>query len=97
MAVLPLGYVVIYGLCDSRTGIVKYVGVTSQPSYRFKEHLRGKKESKIKVWIDELKSQKVEPIFIFLDSVHSSLAEETEMKWITHFNKISPLINSKLK
>ncbi len=97
MAVLPLGYVVIYGLCDSRTGIVKYVGVTSQPSYRFKEHLRGKKASKVKTWLDELKSEKTIPIFIFLDSVHESLAEETELKWITHFNKIAPLINSKLK
>jgi hypothetical protein len=99
MGVLPIGKRVIYALSDPRDGLVFYVGVTDNPSYRLKEHLRmPKKESAAKnARIKEMLFNNVPPVFVFLDTALEQDAQAVELKWIAHFNSISPLLNHKHK
>lgn len=90
---------VVYGLLDPRTGMIVYVGVTKNPSYRYLEHLRmPRKEGNQKnAWIKELIDLGLKPVFVFLDSVNESQHEEAEQKWIAHFQKLGALYNHRLK
>lgn len=99
MGILSLEDRVIYGLCDPRNGMILYVGVTDNPQYRYKEHLRmPKKESMGKnCWVKELLSLNLKPIFVFLDTAHQDIAKEREYFWINHFGKLGPLFNHKIK
>jgi predicted GIY-YIG superfamily endonuclease len=98
---LPMNHRVIYGLLDPRTGLIRYVGVTSNPEKRMNEHLkdRNKKGSGIKknTWINELMDLNIPPLFVFLDAVHQNIAMERELYWIKHFSCFSVLLNSHKK
>jgi predicted GIY-YIG superfamily endonuclease len=93
--VLPLGNRVIYGLIDPRDGTARYVGVTDSPHRRLSEHLRAKdkRQPKLTAWITELRTAKLAPIFIFLDSISAENALKAELEWIQHFDRIAPLFN----
>ncbi len=99
MGVLPIGRRVIYALSDPRDGLVFYVGVTDNPSYRLKEHLRmPKKDGRIKnEKVKDILDSGFSPVFVFLDTASDADSLATELKWIVHFNKISPLVNYKNK
>ncbi len=88
----------VYALVDPRTGLVLYVGITDSPHRRYTEHLRkSKKQANLSSWFDELRSKKLVPIFVFIDSVPSEKSLEKELEWITHFQKIFPLYNHRKK
>lgn len=97
--ILPLDHRIIYGLCDSRDGTIRYVGVTNNPRYRLAEHLRmPEKEGMQKnAWIKSLLDVGLTPVFVFLDSVKDDVAAVEEYKWIEHFQSLSPLYNYKLR
>ena len=89
----------IYALIDPRSGKVLYVGVTDNPQYRYKEHIRcPPKESLAKNnWIKELLSLGLKPTFCFLEATHKDIAQEREYFWINHFSKLCPLFNHKIR
>lgn len=97
MGILPLNKCVIYALVDPRDGCVRYVGATSEPSARLKEHMRHKGTSSRDEWIRDLVKEKFKPVFVFLDSVQAEKAHEAELEWIAHFGAISELHNYKSK
>ena len=98
---------VVYGLMDARDGLVRYVGVTENPIYRFKQHIQearrkprttsGVSNSKKNLWRRELMSCNLLPTLILLDSVMIEESEKAEEKWITHFSKFGFLLNHQLK
>ena len=92
---------VIYGLLDPRTGLIRYIGVTSNPEKRMGQHIKerhrkghGKQKG---AWIEELIQENFCPIFVFLDAVHHTVALERELFWIKHFEHFGPLLNSHKK
>ena len=88
----------IYGLVDPRSGVVRYVGRTENPSSRFREHTGITKTSpKLGEWIADLRLNNLTPIFTFIDSVPKHIASESELKWIKHFDAIYPLLNTRIK
>ena len=103
----PLNNRVVYGLMDARDGLVKYVGVTENPIYRFKQHMQeakrkprttsGFSNSKKNLWIREMISCGLQPTLVLLDSVVAEDSEKTEQKWISHFNKFGFLLNNQIE
>lgn len=97
--ILPLDMRVIYALVDPRDGLVRYVGVTRNPSSRFSQHLRmpSSEGSQKNDWIKSLKDISMTPVFVFLDTVKDTAADETELEWIKHFSTLGVLFNHKMK
>jgi|WetSurMetagenome_2_1015567.scaffolds.fasta_scaffold274197_3 hypothetical protein len=97
--ILGLDSRVIYGLCDPRDGLIRYVGVTKNPAYRLSEHLRMPVKEGIakNTWIADLLSKELTPIFVFLEAVKEEDASACEQEWIESFAKLGVLFNHKVK
>jgi len=72
--------------------------VTDNPQHRLREHLgRERKSPSLKDWLEELQKENLKPVFVFLDSIKTKDALQTELEWIDHFQKLFPLLNHKKK
>lgn len=82
----------VYALIDPRDGIVRYIGVTSEPGVRLLGHYS---ESKIyqnsdkDLWISDLLKNNLKPAMMILSYVNMIYAAKEEIKWIAHYREIS--------
>lgn len=76
----------IYTLSDPRTGEVRYVGKTSQPSIRLNNHLYSDRGSNHKwTWIKSLKAENLKPLMEVIETVPEEKSFEAEKIWIESF------------
>lgn len=73
----------IYALVDPRTGIIRYVGKTTNPSFRLEGHLRDRRRCERVKWLRELKHANLEPVMVILEVVHAPVRwQDREVFWI---------------
>lgn len=89
---------VVYGLQDPRDNQVFYVGLTSDISDRYIQHIKceGNNAEKNKR-VQELKALGLLPIPLTLETVHTrAYGQERELYWIGHYRHLGmPLCNVK--
>lgn len=79
----------IYVMRCPTTDVVKYVGKTINPSYRFRKHLTEKHRNKKCLWVNSLLSRGLKPVFEIVETVPSFGDWETaERNWIRHFRDL---------
>lgn len=77
--------VYIYDLSDPRTGCVRYVGKSVNPTARLATHIREARRGNpvhSKRWIDGLLKHGLRPVLSILEEVPDEKANEAEMFWI---------------
>lgn len=87
--------VYIYGLKDPRTGEIRYVGKTVNPSSRFSFHMAGNDVNRHKQnWLTGLKREGVKPEMVILEVTDEDRWEGREKYWIAKGRKDGwPLTN----
>ncbi len=87
----------IYALADPRDDSIRYVGCSSDPAKRLREHLRSKADNNEEkmAWIAELRDASMLPRLVILEEVEDSQrAWEREDRWILyHLHGGEPLTN----
>src|SRR5258708_30007220 len=88
----------IYVLIDPRDSMIRYVGISSDISYRFYEHSSYKGVNKREQqWMEELHAESLVPIIQVLEDVIPDTranAQQREQYWIEQMmNKEYPLLN----
>lgn len=78
-------HVFIYGLCDPRTGAVRYIGSTTDPQKRLHQHRRHPSSFPVSDWLHELRRADLAPDMCLIDwcSIHQRLV--IEQRWIGQF------------
>jgi group I intron endonuclease len=82
--------VYIYGLIDPRNNQIKYVGWSSNPQRRYKEHLYVSSletNSHKNNWIKKLLGNNLKPYMIILEEILTVEFEEKEKYWINLFGR----------
>jgi hypothetical protein len=83
----------IYQL-ESPTGEVRYIGATTNPERRYKEHLSGVKQGKqLKKWVQSLLKQGKAPRMLVLEQTNWINWQERERFWISQRKKYGKLLN----
>ena len=88
--------VYIYTLTDPLTNEIRYVGKTTNPKRRFKQHLNQAKEKNLysKRWIQGLLEQGHEPIMTIIEKINREQWRERERHWIEYYrDQGAPLTN----
>lgn len=89
--------VYIYALKDPITGLIRYIGVTTRPKTRLKEHLQPsnvKKSNHRSCWIRSLVSKGQHPVIEFLAQAGANTWEQDEIDYISVFKSLGcDLIN----
>lgn len=80
----------IYGIADEITGRVRYVGVSQDAKYRFKNHISSGRTYTKKVpltkWLNKILNEGRFPELVILETdVPESVKSKTEQKWIKRF------------
>jgi hypothetical protein len=82
-------------------GIVRYIGVTSDPIRRYREHFIPKeirKSSRKCAWLRDCIARGEKPVMVLLDCVPDAESRTVEMRWIEHFRRLGvDLVNQKKK
>lgn len=75
----------IYTLSDPISFDIRYVGITNNPSNRYRQHLctTSSKKSHCRSWILSLKNNNLQPIMEILDVCEDFLGELMEQYWIS--------------
>jgi predicted GIY-YIG superfamily endonuclease len=90
----------VYALLDPRDNSVRYVGSTSQPQIRFRQHKQLTLKKRCRnyekyLWEQRLRSLGLKPIWKTLET--SEQTEETreacEKKWINHYYLRADILN----
>jgi hypothetical protein len=83
---------VVYGLCDPRSGELRYVGYSKKPRIRFNHHMWEAKRVRTRKnnWIRALLRLGLEPERFVIEEALSSreAAAEAEVGWIAYFRMI---------
>jgi len=78
----------IYALVDPRTDAIRYVGKTTNPSWRFRQHLRyDRTDSHKSRWLALLSKLGLTPKWVVLEEVKLSEWQEKERFWIANLKK----------
>jgi hypothetical protein len=89
--------IIIYGLKDSKNGIIKYVGKTcNKLNYRVNQHIGKSKtayNSPLFAWIRKVLNQNKQIIGEILEICDENVWEEREIFWIKKLNEITKLKN----
>jgi excinuclease UvrABC nuclease subunit len=80
----------IYTLSDPRTGNVRYVGKSKNPTARLSSHLLSGAS-----WIKELKSYDLAPVMNIVALVNEADANEKEALWIKHYKSNGHILVNK--
>lgn len=86
----------IYGLCDPRTGVVRYVGKSNNTKRRLRSHLwnSARPNTPLALWINGLKENGEVPIVKILERCREEDWPEREIAFIAKYRalKDSPLL-----
>lgn len=87
----------VYTLGCPKTKHVKYIGITQFPNHRKRHHLTGG-HLESSTWLQELRREKLQPVFTVIDSCYSkAMAKYLENDWIEYFRESGePIINKQL-
>lgn len=79
-------HVFIYALIDPITKEARYVGKTTNPAYRLKQHIRNSNNERSHKWnwIKGLKAISMKPEILILETCPESEWENAEMFWISY-------------
>lgn len=84
----------IYYLRDPRNSSVFYVGQSTNPTKRLKQHLENTKNSYLREWFDELREEDKLPILEIVETFESNYPQAKERE---HIRKLiadgAPLLN----
>ena len=87
----------IYGLRDPRNDMYYYIGKTTVGEERPVTHLHYSHNEKVRNWVEELKSFKMEPIIDILENnIDIMELNKKERYWINVFEKINSNLFNKL-
>lgn len=80
---------IIYALEDPQTGLIMYVGYTSNIDLRLKQHLQSAKQTGTpkEQWLAELKQLNLQPKVIELEEIAIEDCNNAEIRWIEHFRQ----------
>jgi GIY-YIG catalytic domain len=81
------GGIMIYALADPETQAIRYIGQTSTPARRLKQHLRsrGKSDtSNINLWLASLRGRGLAPRMLELEIVDDG--DAGEVRWVAHYH-----------
>ncbi len=89
----------IYVLKDPKTDEVQYVGRSTQPETRYRQHIYaarkpGKKDIKTS-WIRSLLDKNQKPVLEIIDQCEPGEAKNQETRWIEEYNKRGQLKNQR--
>jgi NUMOD3 motif len=86
----------IYALCDPRTGIARYIGVTKKSLYiRLNGHLQDKKNCHRTSWIRHLLAKGCKPTIEPISLIDEQYRHDSERFWILFFRELGfHLVNS---
>lgn len=73
----------IYGLSDPRTGAVRYVGKTNNPSLRLGTHISSRSNARKFDWIQSLLREGVRPVMVVLEVAAQDEGVAAEARWVT--------------
>ena len=97
---IPAGWhqpFVIYALKDPETGLLRYIGKTTRPAQRYRDHLRERSRSHRGNWIAGLASRGLAPGMVFLEMVEGAGDPNWEVHerwWIAYARAHGwPLVN----
>lgn len=78
----------VYGLCDPRTGNVRYVGVSVSVNERYSHHLLDRKSKDKFAWIQELKQAGLKPTLTILEKdLDLENGLRRECYWISYYSQ----------
>ena len=75
----------VYALIDPRSCAVRYVGITNNPTSRYRAHLsdqRAVRRGPLGLWLSEMRAAGVVPAMRRLASVSFSRARDAEARWM---------------
>lgn len=93
----PSATIYIYTLSCPKTGAVRYVGVTNNPSNRLRQHIKdSKRQNNHRThWINSLLRDGLNPIMTEIDETDIDNWAQCEMAWIAHYRAMGcDLVNS---
>lgn len=86
--------VAVYALLDPRDNTVRYVGKTTCPELRLREHIESAgNQSRRCRWIADLVAHGMEPTMVILDRVSAARWEHVERRWIAFYSRRGSLYN----
>lgn len=88
--------VFIYVIKDPRTDLVRYVGKTKNPAYRFRKHLTAKIKSYSSRWIQACIREGAKPTFEIIDEVAEHNWQEAEKGYIKLFKSLGAKLLNQL-
>lgn len=74
----------IYGLTDPRTGDVRYIGKSDDPSHRLRSHLADKSRCHRVHWLNSLRELGIRPGIVILEVIADDW-QEAERRWIAQY------------
>lgn len=77
--------IIVYTLTDPIDLLVKYIGVTSRPKRRFREHIADMNSTLKCTWIKKLKLLGLSPIYDEIDETDTENFKLIEQYWISQF------------
>ncbi|HLL80654.1 MAG TPA: GIY-YIG nuclease family protein [Ktedonobacteraceae bacterium] len=87
------GEMYVYVLCepDGRYD-VRYVGITTDPAVRLRQHLvpsrlKKRENAALSAWLISLLKRSVKPLMLTVEKVPGTARQEAEQKWITFFRE----------
>lgn len=90
----------IYALRDPRTGLIRYIGKSTNPIARLNHHIflatcttKSRIETHVARWIRELVALNFRPLIVMLEETDRENWEERERYWITLFKDGKSLTN----
>lgn len=95
--ITPAKIISVYVLIDPRNGQVRYVGVTSNPKQRLRDHIRTAKKEKHHraTWINSLLSEGLTPVMDIIDETNNEEWQQCEIAWIAHYRGLGyDLVNA---
>lgn len=102
MSYLGDGHAIIYVLVDPRDNLIRYVGMSTNLSFRYETHVNRRSSGKQRQeWVDDLQSDGFDPVLVPIefvpsdyDQTHDGFRRDREDYWIRLFSRYGcPLTN----